>query len=38
MVKRTAIVGLVATLLLTCAVSAVAADRAVLAELFGSTG
>jgi hypothetical protein len=38
MVKRTAIIGLVAALLLTSAFSASASDRAVLAELFGSTG
>ncbi|MCD4690493.1 T9SS type A sorting domain-containing protein [bacterium] len=38
MVKRTAIIGMVMALLLTSTVSALASDRAVLAELFGSTG
>ena len=37
MVKRTAIFALVTAVLLTSAVSALASDRAVLAELVGAT-
>ncbi len=35
--KRTVILALVTAVLLTSAVSALAADRTVLAELFGAT-
>ncbi len=38
MMKRTATIALLAALFLTSAVSAFASERAVLAELFGSTG